>query len=315
MTITKHTIKRIFLKTKLYKLNHLKNQFYVLPYHSIVEKPNGFYPENDLLSFKKEMAHLAQNYTVIDFKTLVERLEKKQSLRGYVVITFDDGFLDNYELVYPVLKQYKLPATIFLTTDFINKKSTPWFIKFRYAFMETPKNHIQIKIIDTDYNFPTNSKIERKVASDKVMSYMRSCPEEQRDQFLNTLYEILEIDNFKPLENLMLNWDQIREMSDYGISFGAHTVSHPVLSQISIESAKKEIKLSKEIIEAETKKQVYSFAYPFGKKSDFSQELIPIIKQLGFKCAVTTETGKNNFETDLFALNRNFPFEMSVLDI
>ncbi len=314
MIVSNHSIKRFLLKAQLYRLSLLKNQFNILPYHSVVEKPNGFYPENALLFFKKQMAHLSKNYNVIDFETLVERYEKKQSLRGCVVITFDDGFSDNYELAYPVLKQYKLPATIFLTTDFINKKSTPWFIKFRYAFMETPKKHIQIKIEDTDYNFPTNNQIERKVTSDKVMSYMRSCPEEQRVQLLDTLYEILEIENFKPLENLMLNWDQIREMSGHGISFGAHTESHPVLSQTTIERAMQEIKNSKDIIETETKKQVYSFAYPFGKKSDFSQELIPIIKKLGFKCAVTTETEKNNFSTDLFALNRNVPWEMTLLD-
>lgn len=77
--------------------------------------------------------------------------------------------------------------------------------------------------------------------------------------------------------------------------------------------AEREIRESKKTIEKEIGKPGSSFAYPFGKKADFPHALLPIIKKFQFKCAVTTETDENDFNTNLFSLNRNFPWGMIAL--
>ena len=310
----KHIAKKLLLKTGLFKFVLNRDQFFILPYHSVVEHPNGFFPENSLSSFKKQMAHLAKHYRVIDFETLMDRIQKGRSLHRCVVITFDDGFLDNYKLAGPVLKKYNLPATVFLTTDFINNQTIPWFIKFRFAFMTTEKENIRMQDGELVLNFPLTTSQEKFSASNRFMAHLRGLTDPVRAHWLDSIFDELGIHDFSCLENMMLNWDQIREMSKQGFSFGAHTVSHPVLSQLDVERATQEIADSKKIIESYLDKTVISFAYPFGKLDDFSIELTQVLETLGFRCAVTTENDANNRNTNPFLLNRDMPWEMSILN-
>jgi peptidoglycan/xylan/chitin deacetylase (PgdA/CDA1 family) len=279
----------------------------------IVNEPNGFYPQTSTRDFEKQIAHLARNYKVISLDEIVERVKKRNSLRSCVAITFDDGFRDNYENAYPILKKYNVPATIFLTTGYIEDGTAPWFIKLRYIFMKTEKNRFQFSLNDKTISLPMRTREEKFAASDRAMACLKACPDEERLALLDRLCEELEINDFRELNNLMLTWDQVKEMSENGISFGAHTVSHPVLSRIPMEKAEKEIRESKKTIEEKVGKSVASFAYPFGKKAQYSPAMFDMLSELGFKCAVTCENGVNDLDTNLFELRRSSPWEVTVL--
>lgn len=278
----------------------------------IVDEPNGFYPETSTRDFEKQIVHLAKNYKIISLDEIVHRIKNRRSLRSCVAITFDDGFRDNYEIAYPILKKYNVPATIFLTTGYIDSGAAPWFIKLRYIFMQTAKTHFHLSHKDTTISHPMNTKNEKFAASDRAMAYLKDCPDEERLPLLDRLCDELEVNDFQGLDNLMLTWDKIKEMAKNGISFGAHTVNHPILSRMSIEMAEREIRESKRTIEEKLKKTATSFAYPFGKKTQYTPQIFPILHELGFKCAVTTELGINNWDTGLFVLNRPAPWELSI---
>lgn len=313
MNSLKHLIKKLLFKTKLYKLSLLQNKFYIIPYHMIEDGPNGFYPETLTANFEKQIVHLVKNYRVISLDEIVKRIKIKRSLRHSVAITFDDGFRDNYEIAYPILRKYDVPATIFLTTGYIDSGTAPWFIKFRYIFMKTEETELRLRLDDKNILFPMHTKKAKFAASDRVMAYLKSCPNEQRLSLFDTLCKELEVNEFQGLDNLMLTWDQIKEMTENGISFGAHTVSHPILSRISIEIAEREILESKNKIEEQIGKPVTSFAYPFGKKSQYTPQIFPILHELGFKCAVTTGLRPNTHSVSLFELNRPVPWEFSLM--
>lgn len=313
LTPAKLLIKRFLFRTKRYKLCLLRNRFYIIPYHMIVDEPNGFYPQISTRDFEKQIAHFARNYKVISLDEIVERVKKRNSLRGCVAITFDDGFRDNYENAYPILRKYNVPATIFLTTGYIEDGTAPWFITLRYIFMKTEKTRFQFSLNDKTISLPMQTREEKFAASDKAMACLKDCPDQERLPLLDSLCEELEVNDFREIENLMLTWDQIKEMSENGISFGAHTVSHPVLSRIPMEKAEKEIRESKKIIEEKVGKSVASFAYPFGKRAQYKRELFPILERLQFKCAVTTEFDHNTTRTNFFELNRSAPWETSLL--
>jgi len=93
----------------------------------------------------------------------------------------------------------------------------------------------------------------------------------------------------------MLSWDEVREMSTNGISFGAHTVNHPVLADISLEEARREILESKKTIENKIQKTVKTFAYPYGKDKDYSVDVTKIVEELGFDYACSTIRGYEQF--------------------
>jgi hypothetical protein len=270
----------------------------------IADKPTGFYFETSTQNFEKQVAYLAKNYRVVSLNELVERVRERRSLRGCVAITFDDGFRDNYENAYPILKKYNVPATIFLTTSYIEDGSAPWFIKLRYIFMKTEKTDFQLRINHTSISLPMRTSEEKFTASDKVMACLKKLTNEGRISLLDRLCEDLGVIDFQELDNLMLSWDQVKQMSENSISFGAHTISHPILTRMSLDKVENEIRQSKEMIKRRIGKPVSSFAYPFGKRAHYSSEFFPILQKLQFNCAVTTEIGANSYKTNLFEFDR-----------
>lgn len=309
----KHAVKQTLFRTGAYRLNAISNRYYVLPYHMVMNEPNGFYPATSILDFEKQIAHLAKNYKIITLDEIVDRVRNRDSIRRCVAITFDDGFRDNYEYAYPILRKYNVPATIFLATQCIETGDAPWFIKLRYIFMKTNKTDCRLSSEGRDVSMRMGTSKEKYVASERIMGFLKNCSDGERSSLLNRLVKELGILDFGRLDNLMLNWDQIREMSGHGFSFGAHTVNHPVLAAIPIDEAEREISESKKTIEEKIGKPVNTFAFPFGKRADYKPEIIPILERLHFRCAVTTEAGINNYSTSLFELNRFSPWELGTV--
>ena len=279
----------------------------------IVDEPNGFYPETSTRDFEKQIVHLARNYRVVSLDEIVDRVKNRRPLRRCVAITFDDGFRDNYENAYPILRKYNVPATIFLTTGYIDSGTAPWFIKLRYIFMQTTKTHFNLSHNGAIISHPMNTKDEKFAASDRAMAYLKDCHDQDRLPLIDRLCEELKVNDFQGLDNLMLTWNQIKKMAENSISFGAHTVNHPILSRTSMEIAAREIQESKRMIEEKIGKPVSSFAYPFGKKSQYSSAIFPILIKHGFKYAVTTEQYPNHSDTSLFELSRTEPWELALL--
>jgi len=303
---SKELIKKALFKSKLYRLNSMANRCYILMYHMVPKTPTGFYAEVSKNDFEIHIAHLAKNYNIISLTEYVKKVRENETLRGCVVITFDDGFKDNYLNAYPILKKYNVPATTFLLTGRIEDGEAPWFIKFRYMFMKTTKSHLKISFNDVSFDLSMKSNIEKKTASTKIMLYMQKLPDEQRLELLDIIDKELKVDDYTEIEDTMLTWDEIKEMSDNKIEFGAHTMNHPILSRISFSKAEEEITKSKIIIEEKLGKQVSTFAYPFGKNDQYNDDTIKILKKLSFDCSVTTESGPTNHKSDLFEISRCF---------
>jgi peptidoglycan/xylan/chitin deacetylase (PgdA/CDA1 family) len=304
-------IKRLMFKCKLNKLGIFQNNFHILAYHMISDAPNGFFPEESMHNFAEQVEYLKNNYDVISLEEIVERISAGRSIRRCAAITFDDGFRDNYEKAFPVLKKCRIPATIFLTTGFIEKGAVPWFIELRHLFMCAAKSRFEINLGEQEVSFPLEGFLEKRAASDKLMRYLQACPNEERLSILRSLPFLLGVESPKELQSLMLTWDQIREMSQNGIHFGAHTITHPILSQVSLDVMRSEIKGSKTAIEEKVGRDVKAFAYPFGRKEHYPKSAPKVLKELGFTCAVTTELGANSASTPMYELNRSRPWELS----
>lgn len=294
-------------------MRSLRNECYILAYHMISDEPNGYFPESSLQTFSRQMQYLIRNYSVLPLVEIAQRISGGKPVRRCAAVTFDDGFRDNYEKAFPILKQLQVPATIFLTTGSIENGQAPWFIQLRYLFMKTPKSRLEIELAGHTEFFPLANPLEKRSASDMLMNYVQSCPNEERLSILSALPSLLDVDLKDRLQSLMLTWDQIREMGQNGISFGAHTMTHPILTLISPENLRREVSGSKAAIEENTGQAVRAFAYPFGKKRHCPQSAATVLKGLGFVCAVTTEPGANSANTPLYELKRSHPLEMSLV--
>jgi peptidoglycan/xylan/chitin deacetylase (PgdA/CDA1 family) len=308
--------------------------------------------------FDQQMRYLSKNYHVISMESLVDR--KKSNLpfpKKGVVITFDDGWKDNYSYAFPILKRYHLPTTIFLTSGYIGTNKTFWpeqvisIIESGKNLKEKLKNlsHeiyppviqdclndlLQEQEITSSPPHP-NPLPQRERGLHKFPSPMGGGKGEDdtlqyKKPYWNILTELIEhlkylpkvkreviIDDLKkrikPSRELfsdrssMLNWEEIEILEKNHISFGSHSISHRILTQLDKTEARKEIFDSKKEIEKNLDKPVLAFAYPNGDLNDSVRKLV---KEAGYLCAVTLGSGLNDKHADLFSLSRRNIHESS----
>ncbi|MBU0534185.1 MAG: polysaccharide deacetylase family protein [Candidatus Omnitrophica bacterium] len=187
-------------------------------------------------NFRRQMRYLKwRGYKTISLYELLNWLDGTKKLPSKsIILTFDDGYEDNYTYAFPILKEFRFSATIFLITKDIGGLSG-W------------------------------------------------------------------INSEETIKEPLLSWDKIKEMANYGIDFQPHTHTHPSLPKLDKEKIKKELVISREIIEKQLGKKADFLCYPYGH---FNSGVQQILKEVGYKCALTTKRGIVKQNDNLYALNR-----------
>jgi len=264
----------------------------ILAYHRVSDHNDGFLPAMSLARFRSQMAHLSRDFTVCSLEQVTRRILDGSLRENTVVVTFDDGYRDNYDEAFPVLREYGVPATIFLTTDFIGTDRILWHDRVFRALGSTDASTLRdFGPGGRDFSFATAA--DREASQVEIIRTLRTVGPDQRDAWVQELVEKLRVREAPGPGRLMLDWDEVREMRSHGIEFGSHTMTHPILSRVSTEQAEREIVESKRRIENETQSSVTTFAYPNGQKADYDSRTIEILRVSGYRCAVTTVQGTN----------------------
>ena len=262
-------------------------------------------------NFAKQIEYLSKRYSIISFDYFIHTYQDESKLpRNPLIITFDDGYKDNYKYAYPILRKFNVPATVFLTTGYIGNNDAFWWDKVSYMLNKiTPSVWDNLK--DTKiYDLKVKTKWKVYDAIKKGALLM---DKGETDSLILNLGDQLgvEVPEFIG-SDLTLTWDEIREMSHKGVSFGSHTVSHLSLANISKKRAEEEIVESKRRIEEELNKSSKSrfeckvFSYPYGGAGDFNEDNKRILQNNGFVCAATNIFGRNKLDSrfDLYELKR-----------
>jgi len=274
----------------------------ILTYHRVNNDTEPF--SVSLKNFEKQIEYLAHKKRIISLEELITNIQKGIELpKGCVVITFDDGYKNNYTNAYPILKKYNMPFTIFLATDYISSDKLIWSDELRYKIKKSNCKSIVLRTNNSQRYNMRNEK-EKINTIDNLFRFLIDCSTEKRKEILSELNDKLKVEVPKQVvENTMLSWEDVKEMTVDGNipSFGAHTCSHCNLTSVSLEDARKEIAESKHIIEKEIGKEVKFFSYPYGR---YNERIKQIVKENGFVGAVTINYGENGLESDLFALKR-----------
>ncbi len=283
----------------------IKSQVVILTYHRITPDRDEFLRPNALTpqEFQEQIEGFAKHYEILSLDQLTQLLyEKKQLPKKAIVITLDDGFKENYQYVYPVLKKCHVPATVFLATGYIGANRTLWTHKLRYIFQQTRKVETEMQELGMLRLQSKDDKIKaRSIAAEKL----KKMPDVEKEVLLEKLSNVLDVDIPDSIgDDTFLSWDEVREMNSDDIMFGAHTVNHPILTRVSLQEATLEICQSKSDIEEKTGQKVTSFAYPNGGHRDFNRQIADIIKNSGFSCAVSTIPNWITPGADLYMLGR-----------
>jgi len=283
----------------------------ILLYHRVNDENDCVFPGVPIEIFNEQMEYVAENYRVCTLDNLVRWLQTGDVPENSLAITFDDGYRDNYEHAFPILNRLELPATIFLATDAIDSGRMLWHDRVFAALRETRVAALE-NFGGNGSTYPLNTPAEKRHALTQWLNFLWSLEDSDRSRWMEKLIQRLEIKEPTGCDGLMLGWDEIRAMSQHGIAFGAHTVTHPILSRLSPQQVKQEIRVSKETIEANVKKPVSHFAYPVGRRDDFTDTVKKELRDADFECAVTTMFGSNDAQQDLFELRRATPWDRDI---
>lgn len=274
-------------------------RFLVLTYHRVNDEGHPFFGGVPLGLFRRQMETVWRLFSVLPLEELVRRSREGPVPRNGLAITFDDGYRDNFANAFPILRDLDLPATIFLVPDAIDADPLLWHDRVFDAFHRSAEDALEFE----GRKLPLATLAERKRSLRVVLSRLRSSNPEIRDAFIESVLGELDL---KPDPDgfAKLTWDQVRSMGRAGISFGAHTLDHPILSRVSPGEARRQVSESKRRIEAELGVEVTAFAYPNGSASDFDAGTEKIVEEEGFGFALTTVPGANDARTPPFRLHR-----------
>lgn len=281
----------------------------VLIFHRVLPVADPLRPdEPDAKCFDRIMRFVARNFEVLPLVEAADMLISGKLPRRACCVTFDDGYADNLTVALPILESYLLPATVFVATGYLdggrmfNDMVIDAIAKSEYG---------QLDLRDIKLNSQPIATIEEKrKAVGNILGTIKFRPPEIRDKQIT---ELLEIANCGTLpDDLMLTSEQVRELSRRGIEIGAHTVAHTILTTLDDDRAREEIGTSKRWLEALTGKPITSFAYPNGKPGrDYHPKHVSIVREMGFKVAVTTAPGVGRRNSDHLQLPRFSPWGTS----
>lgn len=216
--------------------------------------------------------------------------------------TFDDGYEDNYSNALPVLENYSVPATIFIPTGFIDGRISFWYEKLGHFLKVGRGSNLDLR----DYGFPL---YEAPANGDwqslllELNDGLKSLSSETRNAAVAEVGRQLNVEE-EFHGSPMLDWDQVHEMSERQVSFGSHTVTHPILARESSNVVRNELRQSKQRIEKKIGRAVDTLAYPNGTEADFDDETIAEAIAAGYRLACTTVQGLNDEDTPLMMLRR-----------
>jgi peptidoglycan/xylan/chitin deacetylase (PgdA/CDA1 family) len=268
-------------------------------------KPNVSATPND---FNRQIDYLSKWFNVISMQDVLKWLDGQKELPSYAaLITFDDGYLDNYTFAYPILRDHNFPAVIFLTTEHIGTDIPFYWDMAAYCFHHTKRDQITFPDGTTE-TWSNQGQLDQ--VSKKWIELMKTLPQAEKTVYVQRLPEALNVSipgGF--FKKLMMNWDQVREMHKGGIEFGAHTMHHPILTRISLEEVRAEVEGSKSRIEKELGHPALSFAYPNGQSSDLNDKIEGLVADSGIRAAFTLLNGPSSLsevKRDPLAIRRIF---------
>ncbi|MCU0611720.1 MAG: polysaccharide deacetylase family protein [Candidatus Eisenbacteria bacterium] len=243
--------------------------------HRVTGDDEGYLAGLSPAHLEGQITYLKKHYRFISLSELVACLREQRPVpRMSVVLTFDDGFRDNYLHAFPILKRHGVPATVFLTTGSVTLGRLPWSQRLGFVLQTTGAPLVPARFL-TPAGMELGNPRERRLAYLALKTALRPLPVEAREDYIDGLAEALGV---VPPGDRMVTWDQVREMQAAGIDFGAHTVTHAFLAELPPEDALREIEQSMIEVRQQTGVEAPVFAFPGGSWND---GLIEMVKRAG----------------------------------
>lgn len=277
-------------------------QLIILNYHRATDE-----------NLRRQMRYLCRHYRIMHLEKALEELyaghnaEKPAADRRMpLVLTFDDGYRDNYTCGFVLARELQIPFTVFLIPGYIESGDRFWWLEGKRLVKQAQVDKVAVD----GQLYHLDQTEERDRLARTIDSHLRHAGSvAEREAFLAAIRESLNVPSTVTAEeeaSLPLTWAEISEMEESGlVSFGAHTMHHPILAYLADpEEVRSEVVECRTVLEQRLDHPIRTFAYPIGKFEHIGEEGLQAVKTAGYKWALTTIEATNTPKSDPFLLKR-----------
>ena len=263
---------------------------------------------------RRHLLYLRRHYRVLHLEEALQELytsrskgtSQRRDKRTLLVLTFDDGYRDNYTHLFPHVCQLQVPITLFLIPGYLESGEYFWWGEGRRLVRRAEVKEV---VVD-EHVYRLEQANDRTVLSTVIDAHLRYAPSvAEREMFLASIRQMLSVSTNVTLEeekDRPLTWAEVRKMEESGwVSYGAHTMHHPILAYLSAPNEiMYEVSACRKLLEERLGHPISTFAYPVGRTEHIGDQAVEAVKEAGYKWAVTTHTGVNTQMSDHLRLQR-----------
>jgi len=271
----------------------------VLTYHSIRPNPGPFdegVVDGSAASLDRQLEMARHFGTPITLSELRDALQGKRLLpRRPLLITFDDGYRDNFDVALPILLRHRIRATFFVSTGFVKDRRLFWWDKLAYLISHSKKTRIEL-----DYPRPMELDLrDRAEANCMVQRVVKDTPGLDLDRFVAALAKATQVelsheDERRYADELVLTWAQVRALHEAGMDVQSHTRNHRVLHTLGRSELAEELEGSRKELEEALETPVFAVSYPVGRTIADSNVVRDAIASAGYELGFSNASGVNN---------------------
>lgn len=269
----------------------------VLNYHRVGDPDKTPYDPGvfsaSTAEFDWQLAYIKRHFRVTTLEEAVWLASHPSRFRTTeVLITFDDGYLDNYTNAFPILRAHGVQGTFFLPTSYLDSTLVPWWDGIAYVIRHTSKARIILRY-PTQAEFVLGDKIRTSLRD--ILRLYKSAAVVDTNRFCDELSEACEVPfPYSSADRLFMTWSEARDMSLAGMAIASHTHSHEVLSKLTPEEQLKELQLSRSLLEKNLGIHVQAVAFPVGARTAFNCETQVATDRAGYAAAFSFYGGFNS---------------------
>lgn len=297
----KTTASRLLCRSGLRRLLHRTVRWsgvLALNYHRIGEAQASSFDRSlwsaDAEAFAEQLRFCKSQLDIISPSDLPHVLAEKRG--RYAMVTFDDGYRDNYELAFPILRQAGVAATFFVASGYIDSPTLPWWDEVAWMVRTSQRGGLELSPwLDRPLPF---DEPNREMAILALLRRYKAMPAENTQRYLDAIAAAAATGRCGDHANdqLWMTWDMLREMKAAGMTIGGHSVTHPVLSRMSPQEQRHEILECGRRLADELGEPMQCFSYPVGNTSAFDAATRDSLREAGVSYAFSYYGGYRRFD-------------------
>lgn len=304
--------------TDLYRM-HLRgfptranNQLVILLYHGVTDFvsygiENCSRKHLAVTDFLSQMRFVKKKCNVLSIDDVVDLVINNEKFPPMsVVVSFDDGFENNYSIAAPILSDLKIPAVFYITSGIVSTQLMFWVDSIEDCINLTQENKLRL-ILDTECEFGLTSSEQKIQALHAIKGFCKKQPASEKDRVINRLVEGAKVEpSVEHSPNYAkITWKQLKDLASNSLfTIGGHSLYHDILSELDPAKMRADIELSLRLLEYNLNEKIVHYSYPEGQENHFNDEVISVLKDNSIVCCPSARIGLNDASVDLFHLYR-----------